>query len=139
MKKYTILFWVSTIIIVLLEGVMPVLTSNTELAKEGIRHLGYPDYFRVMITVFKVAGAIVLIVPAIPARYKEWAYAGFGIDFIAASFSHANVDGFASPQTFFPLVIFIILIVSYACYHKLIASRFNLSLEKIKVTDASIN
>ena len=41
-KKYTILFWVTTGIIFIMEGVIPALTSQTELAKEGIHHLGYP-------------------------------------------------------------------------------------------------
>ena len=45
MKKEKIIFWTATTIIALLEGVMPALTSQTELAKEGIRHLGYPEYF----------------------------------------------------------------------------------------------
>ena len=44
MKKDTIIFWTATTIIALMEGVMPALTSQTELAKEGIRHLGYPLY-----------------------------------------------------------------------------------------------
>ena len=45
MKKNKIIFWIATAIIALFEGVMPALTSQTELAKEGIRHLGYPEYF----------------------------------------------------------------------------------------------
>jgi hypothetical protein len=28
-----------------MEGLIPAFTSQTELAKEGIRHLGYPEYF----------------------------------------------------------------------------------------------
>ena len=97
---------------------MPALTSNTELAKQGISHLGYPDYFRVMLTVFKIIGAVVLIVPAIKPRFKEWAYVGFGLNFISAAASHTIVDGF-SGQTIFPLVALIILAVSYIAYHKL--------------------
>jgi hypothetical protein len=42
MKKEKVLYWSSTSVIALFEGVMPALTSHTELAKEGIRHLGYP-------------------------------------------------------------------------------------------------
>jgi hypothetical protein len=42
MKKDTIVFWIATIIIALIEGVVPALTSHTELAKEEITHLGYP-------------------------------------------------------------------------------------------------
>ena len=65
MKKNKIIFWITTIIFVLWDGVMPGLTSHTPLAVEAIRKLGYPDYFRVMLTVFKVIGAIILAVPAV--------------------------------------------------------------------------
>lgn len=44
-KKQKIIFWAATAFIFLFEGVMPALTSQTELAKEGISHLGYPEYF----------------------------------------------------------------------------------------------
>jgi hypothetical protein len=118
MKTNRIIFWVTTTLIFLFEGVMPALTSQTELAKEGIRHLGYPEYFGVMLTVFKVLGALALIIPQVPARVKEWAYAGFAIDFIAAFVSNAAVDGF-NGLTFFPLVVLLVLIVSYIYYHKI--------------------
>ena len=118
MKTAKILFWTTTIIIFLFEGVMPALTSQTELAKEGIRHLGYPAYFGMALVVFKVVGTIILILPQVSARIKEWAYAGFGFDFIFASISHFAVDGMDF-QSFFPLIIFGILIVSYVNYHKL--------------------
>ncbi len=117
MKKTNIIYWISTSLIFLFEGVMPALTSNTQLAIDGIRHLGYPDYFRVMLTIFKVTGALVLILPFFKARYKEWAYAGFGITFIAATVSHCVVDGI-SGQSFFPLIVLAILIVSYLSYQK---------------------
>ena len=122
MKKTKIIYWVTTGIIFLLDGLMPALTSNTELARQGISHLGYPDYFRVLLTVFKVTGAIILILPVIKGRYKEWAYAGFGINFICAAVSHWTVDGF-SGQVIFPLVAFAILAVSYIYYHKMLAQR----------------
>ena len=118
MKTTKILFWTTTIIIFLFEGVMPALTSQTELAKEGTRHLGYPAYFGMALVVFKVVGTIILILPQVSARIKEWAYAGFGFDFIFASISHFAVDGMDF-QSFFPLIIFGILIVSYVNYRKL--------------------
>ena len=77
MKKYKIIFWIATSIIFLMEGVIPAFTSQTELAKEGIRHLGYPEYFGNALVVFKVLGALTLIIPQVPKRLKEWAYAGF--------------------------------------------------------------
>lgn len=118
MKTAKIIFWTTTTLIFLFEGVMPALTSQTELAKEGIRHLGYPAYFGVMLTVFKVSGALALIIPQIPHRIKEWAYAGFTFDFIAACVSHWVVDGFGG-QTIFPLIVLAILMVSYFYYHQL--------------------
>jgi hypothetical protein len=118
MKKDKVIFWITTVIIFLFEGVMPALTSQTELAKEGIRHLGYPDYFGVMFAVFKVSGALALIIPQIPRRIKEWAYAGFAIDFISAFVSLWAVDGI-KPMTFFPIVFIGILVLSYVYYHKI--------------------
>ncbi len=118
MKKDKIIYWTATTLIFLFEGVLPALTGQSEMAKEGIRHLGYPEYFGLMLVVFKVIGAIVLIVPQVPKRIKEWAYAGFGIDFICASVSHWAVDGLGG-DTFFPLIVFAVLAVSYIYYHKI--------------------
>ncbi|MDC7999925.1 DoxX family protein [Aequorivita todarodis] len=118
MKTNKILFWTATIIIFLFEGVMPALTSQTELAKESIRHLGYPDYFGVALVVFKVLGALILIIPSIPKRLKEWAYAGFTFDFLFACISNWAVDGFGF-NAVFPLIILAILMVSYRYYHKI--------------------
>ena len=118
MKKQKIIFWISTAIIFLFEGVMVALTSHTDLAKEGIRGLGYPDYFGIMLAVFKVLGSLALIVPGVPVRVKEWAYAGFGIDFIAAFVSIWAVGGFGVALVL-PLVFLGILIASYTSFHKM--------------------
>lgn len=118
MRTDKTIFWISTIIILLFEGVMPALTSQTELAKEGFRHLGYPDYFRIELTIFKVIGAIVLILPMVPSRIKEWAYAGFGITMISAFISYCAVNGFGF-QAILPLIFLIALAVSYSYIHRL--------------------
>lgn len=118
MKKAKIIFWITTTIIFLFEGVMPALTSQTELAKEGIRHLGYPEYFGNALVVFKILGVLVLIIPSIPKNVKEWAYAGFGFDFIFATISHTAIDGVGF-QSFFPLIFLVILAISYIYYHKI--------------------
>lgn len=122
-KSTKIAFWTTTIIIFLFEGVMPALTSQTELAKEGIRHLGYPEYFGEALVVFKILGSIGLIIPRLPARMKEWVYAGFAFDFIFASISHFAVDGMTS-MAFFPLIFLVILIISYLTYHKIRKNSF---------------
>mgnify|MGYP000172786146 CR=1 FL=1 len=101
---------------------MPAVTSQTELAKEGIRHLGYPLYFGNALIIFKVMGVLALVIPQIPRRIKEWAYAGFIFNFLFASISHVSVDGIDG-HTFFPLIILGILVVSYIYYHKLNADK----------------
>jgi len=118
MRKNKIIYWTATLIIALLEGVMPALTSQTKLAKEGIRHLGYPEYFGNTLVVFKILGVLALLIPQVPKRVKEWTYAGFAFNFIFATISHAAVDGI-NGQTFFPLIVFAILAVSYIYYHRL--------------------
>lgn len=121
-KTTKIAFWATPIIIFLFEGVIPAFTTNTQLAIDGVRHLGYPDYFRIMLSTFKVCGAIVLILPFIKGNVKEWAYAGFGFTFISAAVSHAAVDG-VDGQTIFPLVMLLILAISYRSYHRLTANN----------------
>jgi hypothetical protein len=118
MKKIKILYWITTIIIFLFEGVMPALTSNSQLAIDGIKHLGYPDYFRIMLTCFKVAGAIVLILPMAKGAIKEWAYAGFTFNMIAACVSNWAVFGFGG-EAIAPIVVLAILLTSYFSYKKL--------------------
>lgn len=122
MKSTKIIFWTCTILIVLFEGLLPALTFNTGIARQGISHLGYPDYFRVWFTFFKVIGAIILVLPRLPRRVKDWAYAGFTFDFLFAAISHGAVDGVSDGQTWFPLAILAILITSYVCYNKLQAA-----------------
>ncbi|MEN9370382.1 MAG: hypothetical protein RI952_1247 [Bacteroidota bacterium] len=122
MKKGIIAYWVCTIIIFLMEGVMPALTSQTEMAKQGISHLGYPTYFGNILVIFKVLGALALLLPIVPAKIKEWAYAGFTFNLIFAFLSHGMVDGFTG-LTYFPLVIMVILWTSYLQYHKIFIQK----------------
>jgi hypothetical protein len=117
-KVIKIAFWVSTTILFLGEGVIPALTYNSPEAVQGIVGLGYPLYFFTLLTVAKVLGSIALIVPQVPSRVKEWAYAGFGFDFISAFISLTVVMGF-TPVVLLPVVAFGILVISYTSYHSM--------------------
>lgn len=117
-KTDKIIYWTTTTLIFLFEGLMPALTSQTEMAKEGIHHLGYPAYFGLTLVVFKVLGATALMIPKIPKTLKEWAYAGFVFDFIFAAVSHGVVDGIDG-NTIFPFIVMAILLISYRYYHKI--------------------
>ncbi|CAM3326611.1 DoxX family protein [Zobellia roscoffensis] len=117
MKNDIITFWITTGIIFLLFGVVTALTANMDIAKQSITALGYPEYFGTMLNAFKIIGALVLIIPRIPPKVKEWTYAGFGIDFISAFISMWAVEG-VCPHLFFPLVMLAILVASYVFYHR---------------------
>jgi hypothetical protein len=118
MKKDKVIYYLTTGFIVIFEGVVPALTFNTQMSKEGVTNLGYPLYFLYLLTAFKVAGAIVLAMPNAPAVVKEWAYAGFTFVFISAFVSYVAVEGFGS-LSILPLVALAILGVSYKYYKNL--------------------
>lgn len=117
MKKDIIVYWITTGIIFLLFGLVTALTANMDMAKQSIADLGYPEYFGTMLNTFKIIGALVLILPKIPPRLKEWAYAGFGIDFICAFISMWSVEG-VSTHLLFPISMLGVLILSYKYYHR---------------------
>ncbi|HSY61493.1 MAG TPA: DoxX family protein [Cytophaga sp.] len=116
MKKDKIIYWVSTGIVVammLLSGVM--YFAKPEIATEFVK-MGYPNYFRIELGAAKLIGAIVLIFPQIPTRVKEWAYAGFGINFISAIIAHVAMnEADKTPMIFFLLIL---LVVSNIYLHK---------------------
>ena len=122
MKRVSLTFWISTALIFLFEGVMPALTSQKTFAQESMRHLGYPLYFGNALVVFKVLGTLTLLIPQVPNRFKEFAYAGFIFDFLFASISHYAVDGLVA-ETFFPFIVLGVLLVSYWSYTKLAADK----------------
>ena len=119
MKKYRLLFWITAGLIFLTQGIMPIFTYNAAESKEGMAHLGYPVYFGLTLAVFKLLGGLAIIIPQVPARIKEWAFAGFAIDFTCAFISLVAVDGFTK-FAFFPLIALVILSVCYVSYHRMI-------------------
>jgi hypothetical protein len=90
---------------------------NSEMAKEGTRHLGLPEWFRWEVSIGHIIGGILLIVP-IHKRIKEWVYVAFGIDFISATIAYLSVDGFGM-NALSPVIMFGLLVVSYIYYHKI--------------------
>jgi len=120
LKKNKIIFWVATGFILLWEGVMPMVTMlfAPEYMNAGTKPLGYPDYFAYALIICKVLGVIAISYPKVPAKLKEWAYAGLTFNLIFAFISHACVDkniGFMLT----PLVILGVLAVSYRYNNKI--------------------
>lgn len=117
-KRTKVIYWISTSLVALFE-LSGAFFINSEMAKEGMRHLGLPEWFRWEVSIGHVIGGILLIVP-VPKRLKEWVYVAFGIDFISAFIAYMSVDGFGD-TAFSPLLMLFLLIVSYVYYHKLLA------------------
>jgi len=61
--------------------------AGAKMAVQAIHSLGYPDYFRPLLGLAKVAGVLALVIPGL-RTLREWAYAGFTFNLIAAVASH---------------------------------------------------
>ena len=88
---------------------------DPEVAK-AISNLGFPDYFRIELGIMKIIGIILLLAP-LPNFTKEWAYAGFAITFVSAFIAHTAV-GDPMSNRIAPLIILLLLSISYICFHK---------------------
>jgi hypothetical protein len=55
---------------------------------QELRLLGFPDYFRIELVTAKIIGAVLLLIPQVSLRIKEWIYAGFMIAMISALIAH---------------------------------------------------
>ncbi|MCF0051657.1 DoxX family protein [Dyadobacter sp. LJ53] len=110
MKINKAIYWISTGII----GLMMLFSAYEYLTAQQMReafvHLGFPNYFRIELAVFKIIGSIVLLAPPFSNRLKEWAYAGLGIVFISASIAH-YFSGDGIPAAMIPLAFLIMLII----------------------------
>jgi putative oxidoreductase len=70
-------------------------------AAQAFARLGFPAAsFRAELSLAKVAGVIALLVPMVPARLKEWAYAGFAINLVSAIIAHLSISD--RPLAFVP-------------------------------------
>lgn len=94
-KASTIVYWTVTALFCLEMS----FTAYYELANPGVgknfARLGFSNHaFHVELSVAKVLGVLALLVPMIPARLKEWAYAGFAINLVSALIAHLSMgDG----------------------------------------------
>jgi uncharacterized membrane protein YphA (DoxX/SURF4 family) len=106
-----ITYWIATGLVAAF-GFLSAFTylSGSPQAVQGFAHVGYPQQLRIILGIAKPLGAIALLVPGFP-KLKEWSYAGFTFAWICAIVAHYLAgDG---PKALMPLVLLIILFVSY--------------------------
>ncbi|MBE5319059.1 DoxX family protein [Pedobacter sp. MR2016-19] len=118
MKKLTTWYWIATIIFALMmimDGFGGV--TQEEAGKEVLKHLGYPMYLLIIVGIAKLLGAVSILQNKYTA-IKEWAYAGFAINFIGAFASRAFVgDGVSLLIP--PLVALVMMFIPYILWKKL--------------------
>jgi hypothetical protein len=92
-KALIIAYWIFTGLFCLQMGFTAYAQLRLPQVAEAFTHFGFPAYFRVELAWAKLFGVVVLLAP-VPARLKEWAYAGFAINIVSALIAHFAVgDG----------------------------------------------
>jgi len=92
-RATTIVYWIVTAFFCLQMGFTAYAQLRLPQVAEMFTHLGFPAYFRVELSWVKLLGVVLLLAP-VPARLKEWAYAGFAITLASALIAHFSLgDG----------------------------------------------
>jgi DoxX-like family len=92
-RAQTIGYWIVTALFCLQMSFTAYAQLRLPQVAESFTHLGFPAYFRVELSWAKLLGVVLLLAP-VPARLKEWVYAGFAINLVSALIAHLAVgDG----------------------------------------------
>lgn len=87
-KTTKIIYWISTLWLALgMVSTAIAQLSNKKTNVDFMMHLGYPAYFLTILSVWKILGAVAVLIPKFPVL-KEWAYAGFFFVMSGAIISH---------------------------------------------------
>jgi DoxX-like family len=84
-------------------------------------HLGFPQYFKVELTIAKILGVLALVIPAVPFKVKEFAYAGFAITLASAAIAHFGRGDARNLSLIYiidPLIFLGLLAASYYYFEK---------------------
>jgi hypothetical protein len=120
-KAKTIVYWTVTALFCLQMSFTAYAQLRLPQVAQAFVHFGFPTYFRVELSWAKLLGVVLLLAP-VPARLKEWAYAGFAINLASALIAHlAMGDG---PEAWSPAAATSVLwALSYFLWRSLQATR----------------
>ena len=118
-KATNLIYWVSTIIFAALmifsaAGGLQPSPQAIQIIHDG---LGYPIYFIQFISIAKLLGAIIILIPGLRS-IKEWAYAGLFFDLAGAVYSGVASTGKFDLMMLTMLIWIIPGILSYYFWHK---------------------
>ena len=118
-KTLRIVYWAVTLLFVLGQGWSAVqMVSEAPRMTETITELGYPVYFMKLLGVAKLLGIAVIVYGGFRVL-KEWAYAGFTFEVLAAFFSHVSSGDPLFPIAFVPLLFLGLQLASYFLWKRL--------------------
>jgi hypothetical protein len=117
-KSTIIAYWIATALFCLEMS----FTAYYELLPQGAQafaQLGFPaGYFRLELSIAKLLGVAALLLPMVPPRLKEWAYAGFAINLVSALITHLSLH--QGPPSWSPSAITSVLwVLSYFFWRRL--------------------
>lgn len=118
-KTNNLVYWISTIIFSALMifsaagGLQPT-QQAIQLIHNG---LDYPVYFIQFISIAKLLGVIIILIPG-RGRIKDWAYAGLFFDLAGAIYSGIAASGKFDPLILTMLIWIVPGILSYYCWLK---------------------
>ena len=122
-RKAVVGFWIVTGLFCLQMAFTAYYELQSPEAAQAFARLGFPaDFFRIELSWAKLVGVVVLLVPIVPARLKEWAYAGFAINLVSALIAHASIRDI--PLAFVPSTLTSVLwVLSYHFWRRVQATR----------------
>lgn len=130
MKKNKIIYWVSTSIVT---GIFLWSAFNfafNDEMKSAFTHLGLPNWFRIELTIAKIGGALALLLPFVPVKIKEFAYAGFAITLVSATVAHLS-SGDSILLEIGHSFFFASLVVSYVYYRRIKKAEETIEVSEI--------
>src|SRR5262245_3146226 len=86
--RKSITYWMThgPVVVAMFSGGIAELAHRPETI-DGMKQLGYPVYFVMILGFWKLLGSLALVVPGV-LRVKEWAYAGIFFNMTGAAVSH---------------------------------------------------
>ena len=111
-KTNKIIYWISTLWLSLgmvSTGLVQLFRQNAQA--DYITDLGFPEFSLTLLSIWKILGVIVLLIPKF-TLLKEWAYAGFFFAMSGAVYSHI-IAGDPVNEIFPSLLLLILTLISW--------------------------
>ncbi len=106
------IYWISTGILVTFLGLSALSYLWHQPTIQGVRELGFPDFFRIQLAVLKLIAIPVMTFPGVPAPLRKWAYAGVALFLLTAIVAH-HAHGDPAVLNLLNLALMSLLAVSY--------------------------